>query len=519
MELNTRSYVVNRSARVADIKKLLKTYSPTETTTAKTISVYFIDTSDWQLAQAGYFLQCEYADPTYTISLRKTDTGETLLETVDIQLPRNAANLLPGKLGKQVQNIIAEQPLLPHATIRLTRNRTNLLDDEGKIISKVEFNQASLAAAEQNQDKPVTVKYLDLLPVLGFSGEFNAISALVNDVPDIEPADNPLLLRTLIQQGRFQLKATPTETPVDYRQENWHLLQQMLSRQLTIMQENVPALLKFTGKKQINEFRNAVKCSRSLLANFMELTPVGLQEKIVSFLAETTRQLDPIAAIDSLQENFETYTGDLPGDEYHEAGDFLFHIEETGHARHLDLVRFLESPIFLNIFWDWKRVLNSDTDISTLAEASSKPLKHYFQQSMGQVFNTLVQTLANVDYDITPDQVDKLQRDNSKLLNLMQCYADFVVKKNLQHSLKRIHGLQQSLGTWQSLQLHQNMIQRLRDELDMEGELSADAVATVDTMLDTLSKKLIAARLAFIRQQKKFYDPLFQSRLNRILAS
>jgi len=499
------------------------------------------DTFDWRLYRAGLTLQYAAARRGGELRLSSAEAPGDAVQPVSgwrASDPHPLRDLPDGQVAARITSLVAPRALLPTATASGVATVRRLLNDDGKTVARLLVE--SLTATTGGGHEPLSPR-LTITEVRGYPGQARRAVRIVEDIPGIRPATEPVLADALRAAGRrpgdYSSKVNAKITAGMPAAEAAAVI---LLRLLDIIEANVPGVLRDTDIEFLHDLRVAVRRTRSALKLFGDalMAPLAARDsaltaddlarfaaefKWVGDLTTPTRDLD-VHLLD-FEETAQALLAAKPDD----LEPFRAYLGQRRLREFRALTRGLRSSRFTNLMRDWRQRL------TTIRETSKSPARVATGRSgrspraAGETAGTLAAArtrrafhkVAKRGAAITPasphDSLHDLRKRCKELRYALEFFAPLLRPAGYAAVLGDLKRLQDCLGEFQDTEVQIGEIRALATNMLAAGEAPAVTLLAMGEVTAGLAARQQRARADFERRFAAFADAEGQRRMAALL--
>jgi CHAD domain-containing protein len=498
------------------------------------------DTFDWRLYRAGLTLQYAAARRGGELRLSSAEAPGDAVQPVSgwrASDPHPLRDLPDGQVAARITSLVAPRALLPTATASGVATVRRLLNDDGKTVARLLVENLTVTTGGREPLPP----RLTITEVRGYPGQARRAVRIVEDIPGIRPATQPVLVDALSAAGRrpgdYSSKVSAKITASMPAAEAAAVI---LLRLLDIIEANVPGVLRDTDTEFLHDLRVAVRRTRSALKLFGdalmaplaaragaltsdELARFAAEFKWVGDLTTPTRDLD-VHLLD-FEETAQALLAAKPDD----LEPFRAYLAQRRLREFRALTRGLRSSRFTNLMRDWRQRLTKirETSKSPARVAASRSGRS--PRAAGETAGTLAAARTRRAFHkvvkrgaaITPasphDSLHDLRKRCKELRYGLEFFAPLLGPAGYAAVLGDLKRLQDCLGEFQDTEVQIGEIRALATNMLAAGEAPAVTLLAMGEVTAGLAARQQRARADFERRFAAFADAEGQRRMALLL--
>jgi CHAD domain-containing protein len=498
------------------------------------------DTFDWRLYRAGLTLQYAAARRGGELRLSSTEASGDTVQPVSgwrVSYPHPLRDLPDGQVATRITSLVAPRALLPTATASGVATVRRLLNDDGKTVARLLVESLTVTTGGHEPLPP----RLTITEVRGYPGQARRAVRIVEDIPGIRPATQPVLADALRAAGRrpgdYSSKVSAKITAGMPAAEAAAVI---LLRLLDIIEANVPGVLRDTDTEFLHDLRVAVRRTRSALKLFGDalmaplaargsalsaddLARFAAEFKWVGDLTTPTRDLD-VHLLD-FEETAQALLAAKPDD----LEPFLAYLAQRRLREFRALTRGLRSSRFTNLMRDWRQRLTTIRETSKSPARVANGRSGRSPRAAGETAGTLAAArtrrafhkVAKRGAAITPasphDSLHDLRKRCKELRYALEFFAPLLRPAGYAAVLADLKRLQDCLGEFQDTEVQIGEIRALATNMLTAGEAPAVTLLAMGEVTAGLAARQQRARADFERRFAAFADAEGQRRMALLL--
>jgi CHAD domain-containing protein len=506
----------------------------------------WFDTFDWRLYKAG--LTLEYIAAQRGGELRLTSANPASQGTAAADMaqpvtgwqasrPHGPQDLPDGPVAARVASLVAPRVLLPAVTVATTTAVSRLLNEDAKTVARLLI------------ERPVVTGLTGLAPrltiaeVRGYPGQARRAARVIEDVPGVAPAADPVFadaLRVLDRRpGDYSNKVDAKITESMPAPE---AAATILLRLLDTIEANIPGVLRDLDTEFLHDLRVSVRRSRSALKLFGDVltTSGGAKTKNAGLTADDVARFaaefkwvgdltTPTRDLDVHLLDFEDTARTLQAAKPDDLEPFRAYLKQRRTKEFRALARGLRSPRFVSLTQEWRAALTKIKDNSKNTRGGATLRSGQSRRAAGETAGTLAAErtrraftkVAKLGAAITPasphDSLHDLRKRCKELRYALEFFAplhDPAVYGKVVGDLKR---LQDCLGEFQDTEVQIGEIRGLATSMLAAGEAPAVTLLAMGEITAGLATRQQLARADFERRFAAFADADGQRRMSLLL--
>jgi len=451
--------------------------------------------------------------------------------------PHPLRDLPDGQVAARITSLVAPRALLPAATASGVATVRRLLNDDGKTVARLLVESLTVTTGGH---EPLPPRFT-ITEVRGYPGQARRAIRIVEDIPGIRPATEPVIVDALRAVGR---------RPGDYSSKVSAKIRAgmpaseaaavILLRLLDIIEANVPGVLRDTDTEFLHDLRVAVRRTRSALKLFGDalMAPLSARDsgltagdlarfaaefKWVGDLTTPTRDLD-VHLLD-FEETAQALLAAKPDD----LEPFRAYLAQRRLREFRALARGLRSSRFANLMRDWRRRLTTIRETSKSPARAATGRSGRSPRAAGETAGTLAaqrtrrafHKVAKRGAAITPasphDSLHDLRKRCKELRYALEFFAPLLPPAGYAMVLTDLKRLQDCLGEFQDTEVQIGEIRALATYMLAAGEAPAVTLLAMGEVTAGLAARQQRARADFERRFAAFAGAEGQRRMAMLL--
>jgi CHAD domain-containing protein len=416
-------------------------------------------------------------------------------------------DLADGPLRERLAPIVEMRALTPVVRVRSRLLPVNVLDDEGKIVVRLQAEEptASSAPARPGAEKLALRARLNVVGVRGYDGAFERVLALLTGELGLAEASRPVhhdaIKATGGKLGGTSSKVKVTLSPHDRADA---AAVTILRRLLATIEVNLPGTLADADSEHLHDLRVAVRRSRALQRELRGVFPpeplrVFRDEfRALQVLTGPTRDLD----VQLLE--FGDLTAALPADSAGDVAPLRGLLEARLTAERATMVRGLESESTGALLRNWGEFLDA---LVAAPEAgrpdAARPVADVAGERIRKVYKRMVKLGNAIDADSPHEALHDLRKKGKELRYLLEFFASLYPPDVVKPMVGTLKSLQDVLGRFQDREVQADALRALGDDIAV-AEGGAAALMAMGVLVQRLLEEQDAARAEFDESFARF---------------
>ena len=162
-----------------------------------------------------------------------------------------------------------------------------------------------------------------------------------------------------------------------------------------------------------------------------------------------------------------------------------------------ELATVIASHRFRTRWLAWLRFVHTQAPRSSRQPAGRQALSSVAPGFIAVAARRVVRRGRRIDESSPPEAFHALRKSCKNIRYLIDAYGFTITNKSLKQTIKHVKNLQNLLGEYQDLDVHQRTLRDLHERMMREGTLSGDAHHAMESLLTSLSERAQRVRANF----------------------
>ncbi len=505
--------VTHKTARDRALKHLRGAFEVRGVTPVKVTRTYY-DTFDWRLYAAELVLTTQPV-PGGELALTLRDhSGQIRARARMTSEPGLAGDLPAGRLRDAVASLIDVRRLFALADLRVTTERLNLLNKDGKTVAAVTIDSGAIA----RRRKPLP-SYLYVQPIKGYRRQLRKTVDTVAAVSGIEAAEQPRLACALQALGRTPLDYTSkfaVELESDTRADT--AMKQLMRFLYHNIEVNYQGTLDDIDPEFLHDFRVAIRRTRSLLGRVRGVFPARTEAKFrdgfkwLGGITSGPRDLDVYMI------EFAGYEQLVPAKRRADLVPLREHIAAERLRSQRALARALKSARYKRLIAAWTRFIEAPPSKRPTAPRAMLPITEVASAEVWRVYRKVLKQGRAIDNTSPADDLHELRKTAKQLRYLIEAFRSLYSAEDIEHVAAILKKLQAVLGTFQDLNVHGEALRGFSDALAKAGT-GADTLMAMGVLTERMDARSHSVRKKFRSRFDEFDSPDYGALMKRVYRS
>lgn len=260
----------------------------------------------------------------------------------------------------------------------------------------------------------------------------------------------------------MRVKRTPPAPPLTAAARSDVALKGLLDQLLMVMQEQRPGIIKGRDSERLHDYRVAVRRSRALLGQLPQVLPKRIEQRYGKQLARLGALTTPLRDLDVALLKFDSYRALLPDEMQRDLGPLRELLEAQQQHSRQQLVAFLQAPAYGRFFNHWHSYLQSDVPVTTPLANARRPIKTLADERIWRLYKRALKQGEAITKKSPASDLHTLRKTCKKLRYLVDAFQPLYPPKQVSRMLAVLKKLQDHLGEFQDLCVHQQLFAALQ---------------------------------------------------------
>ncbi len=458
----------------------------------------FFDTFDWRLYDAGLLLIKEKND--FLLCSLKTDLP---IEKVTIKSqiqPKFWWDFPDGSLKDTLKKSLDVRALIPQVEIENVILHIRILNEDEKTILKVQFENVHLI---QKKQKKKLIDCIKLLPIRGYSQEFNKFKSWLNKSGVNQQTHSVVLLA---------LESVGKQPGIYTSKLNFILLPDMTAREATrvilkflfqVIQQNVVGINADIDTEFLHDFRVAIRRTRSALSQIKGVFPREIRDRFKADFAVLQKKTNRMRDLDVYLLNKGKYQVMLPDHLRPGLAPLFNQLQSERTAEHKKMVKALNDKSFQKLIQQWDSFLNSIEDLPD-TKNSNKSVIHIARKFILKKFNQVIEIGNKIREESPAADLHQLRIECKKLRYLLEFFASLFPGEEISLLVKQLKKVQDNLGDYNDLSVQQRSLKQYLKTVTSENNDLLKISSAIGGLISCLYQQQQSIRKAFAKTFAEF---------------
>ncbi|MDP9239675.1 MAG: CHAD domain-containing protein [Actinomycetota bacterium] len=468
-------------------------------------SVTFLDTFDWRVHTAGYVL----ARLAGRLELSDHDTGALV-----IRAPAPArltfAGDLPAALRDRLHGALGVRAIGPVATVACSQVTLAAHNSDAKTVARLVIADHLV---EHAAGQTALMRRVTVVPLRGYDKHGRDLAARLSELPGVEPAGSSMFVEAVAVSGRrpgdYSGKLALTlkrDTPA---YDAARLVHRSL---LATMQANEAGTIADVDSEFLHDFRVAVRRTRSALKELPGALPPEIERQFRAEFRWLGQVTTPTRDLDVYLLDFPSFAVAVGASAADLAPLHRFLRAEQRRA-HTVLRRSLRSVRYRRLREEWSAAVDEDAPAAPPGPAGNAPIGPTADTRIRKVARRLLRDSGRITDESPPEAMHDLRKRAKELRYLLEFFSSLYDRKPHSAVVSELKGLQDTLGTYQDMQVQRHAIEGFADQMHTAGDTRAATLLAAGRLVATLDERQHQAREEFAERFTSFGGPRNRRRL------
>ena len=289
---------------------------------------------------------------------------------------------------------------------------------------------------------------------------------------------------------------------------------------LQIMKKNENGIINDIDIEFLHDFRVSVRRTRSALGqikNILDEDIVQKAEKNFTYLGQSTNQLRDIDVY-LLKED--QYKNMLPENRRDYLNPFFEDLKRQRKIENVLVKKILKSVRYKRIIDEWEFYLNKKINAKNLTDTEKKPIIIVARKVICERNQKVLELGKNIVITSSDELLHQLRIAGKKLRYLLEFFNSLFPQTEMQILIKKLKKLQDNLGDYHDLVVHQEMLKKFEEQLVTKESGEKETILNLGILIKKLNEKQKLVKKDFFETfriysaseiQKIFHDLFYDS--------
>ncbi len=478
----------------------------------------YLDTFDWRLYRSGMVLEIECQGALCLLVWRELNSGMVLFSRTVRKPPQNAGDFSSAGGQSMLKRILGRRSLIAHATLISDTEKLLLLNEDEKIIMRVELRRDQILPLHSTSH--ITMDdVIYLFPYRGYEDEFNDRLRWAVKDGGLSPVYRDPLLSALdaldITPGQY------TSRPAfsfDNDQPSLEALVQILKRFLRIMDSNIAGAREDDDPEYLHDFLVAVRRTSTFLSRFASIFPANNLSVIEHGFQWVEHEATPIRDLDIYMSLFDDFEARVDED-HRQALNSLYLFLQEQKKREIRRMRIsLNSPRYVKLIESWSEFLQRCESTEQFPKDARAPIGRLARDRLRTIFRKFVKKSKGLSQDASVEEICELHQISKHLGYHLDVFSSLFPNKKINRLLKAHEGLQSSLNRFRDMTLQYSRLREYKSGMKKSQAVRKVSLEAVEQLITDRKSEKARARKEVIDRVERFTRSKMRKRFKSMLA-
>ena len=347
------------------------------------------------------------------------------------------------------------------------------------------------------------------------------MAALCAAWPDCKPGPGDWVAATLEPLGRAPRDYSgKVKVPLDGALPGRDAARALLLHLLVTMEANLQGVREDLDPEFLHDLRVAVRRTRSALGQLKGVLPPATAARFSREFGWVQELTGPARDLDVFVLELPALSRLLPARLRRSLGPLGRLLERKRRAAHAVLARTLDEPRFAGILADWRAFLLRPTPRRPSGAPNAlRPCAGLAVKRIGKLYRRAVREGGAIGAASPAADLHELRKTCKKLRYLAEFFHSLLERDAAATAIASLKGLQDTLGSFQDLQVQADALLGYARELAREGRAKPPTYLALGMLVERLRERQGLARADFAAQFAEFSRKSGRKSWRRLLAA
>ncbi len=466
-------------------------------------SRFYLDTFDWRLFRSGMVLEIEDRGGLCLLTWRELRSGWVLLSRTVRRPPKKAADFSDAGMQSKLKQVLGRRTLLAHACLNGNTERLLLLNEDEKILMRVELRRDHVISPINNGHLGLDAA-IYIFSYRGYEKLFNDRLKCIEDSKLSPIAEDPLVsAMNAIDVMPGEYVGRP-DFPLEPKQHSIYALVDILNRFLQIIECNAKGASEDEDPEYLHDFLVALRRTSSFIYRFSAVFPGNNLKLIEDDFHWIEQELTPIRDLDIYMSLFNDFESRVDTD-HRQALKSLYSFLQSQKQQELRRMRVsLESTRYFRLIESWSQFLKDCKDADELPAAAQSPIGDIARDCIWSIYRELVQKAKNISSNTKADDICDLHQTSKRLGYHMDVFKSLFPAKSMARLIDEHSRLQQCLNQFRDMNLQYSRLRSYKAKMGQVQAVRAISLEAVEQLIVDRKNEKRKARKQVISQIDSF---------------
>ncbi len=288
-------------------------------------------------------------------------------------------------------------------------------------------------------------------------------------------------------------------------------LRKICSYLLQNIKQNENGIINDTDTEFLHDFRVSIRRTRSALGqikNILDKEIVKQAKKDFTYLGQSTNHLRDIDVY-LLKED--QYKKMLPEENRDYLNPFFEDLKCKRKSENATVVDMLKSEKYKQIIDEWESYLSTKINTEIMTAKGKNPIINVAKKVICKRNHKVLEFGNNLLITSSDEQLHRLRIAGKKLRYLLEFFNSLFPQTEMKILIKRLKKLQDNLGDYHDLAVHQEMLEKFKEQLITQESGEKETILTLGILIKKLNEKQKLLKQDFIETFHIYSAPEIQT--------
>ncbi|MGI8721026.1 MAG: CHAD domain-containing protein [Geodermatophilaceae bacterium] len=460
-----------------------------ESSAARQVTRFWLDTDDWRLHNAGMVLEhTETPADDPRLVLHDAQGRRHTQPAQQISWPARIDALPEGPVRSHIESVVGIRALLAATELRSRQQDLGVLNTDRKTVVRLHIESSVRSGGAQISDQ------LSVSAVRGYQDQADRVIARLGTVKGISVVETSLYERALSAAGRAFGDDVPEPVQLTGSMPASTAVIAVLHGFLSTVQRTLDGVVRDIDSEFLHDFRVAIRRSRSTLKLAGDVLDSGPAEQLSHDLKWVGDLTSPTRDLDVYILGLPDMAAGLQSAEPADLDPFRRYLLAQRRTEFHRLLRALRSARFRNALEHWRAlgVLAEPSEVGHLVSAG-----HLAAQRLRQAHRRVTKRGRVIGSDSAPEALHDLRKRCKELRYLLEIFRPLHDPSTHRAALRDLKGLQEVLGEFQDAEVQSLAVREFAATMIAARSAPASTVLAMGELAAQLSAHQRHARTEF----------------------
>lgn len=506
--MNVKRYILSSQQNIPEMSQFLLDETKNQAPVTHRFTRFYLDTFDWRLLKKQYYLQAETHADEVILQLFSLIDQSLISQFHCDQLPTTQDSLGTGKLSTILRPILKERALTQKIELKVNQKLFNVTAKNNKTTASLSLESERIH--NPSQAKHLLIKSLTLSGVKGYSHYKTLDAKLRSKRFNISQAKLSPIEFWIEQSSIKWDQIAPIKLKLKPSTRTDLAAKTILKCFLHDIKINEQGVIDDIDTECLHEFRVAIRRTRSFLSQVPNIFPKRQLNKYKKWFSLLGAKTTPLRDLDVMLLSLNDYQTML---QEAQSGDLekvkTFILNKRNHV-FVDVKNFILSSKYQRLISEWETFLNLEVPNRTRLVNATLPVEQVANQCIWKSYNKLIKKGKQITNESEDSALHDLRKVGKKLRYLIEFFSSLHSKKEIKTVIKTLKLLQDNLGEFQDIHVHQLLLSELREEMSQSNHLDDRTASALESLFHGLELRHHHCREQYYNTFAKFIEPSHQ---------